>query len=120
MINLLLISSYETIDFARYLDTIEFNVALYSRVKGHSKIISKNLPFMMEKGNQNRLWHSFNDWWLSLTVYLTMSKALKLKINYKALLYCAIRLRSIAKKYPRFADTGFQGHAFLKDFQGGS
>jgi len=118
LMNLLLWSSVYFVDFRRYLDTIEFNVEMFSSSKVPSSykiLVGKDL--MAEDNSQSnvkRLWHSYQDFVTGVAAYIMMSKAIRAPLNVRALVYILRRLNAIKRKYPRFLQPGWQAAQFLR------
>jgi hypothetical protein len=123
LINLILISAYATVDWKRYFDSIEGNIATYSRSPGAVRSMSLLAKAHLLAEGQWRhplsLWHGYDDYVLSIPVALVMGAAMGFRCDPRCLLYISGRLRSLKSRFPKFGDMGFQSHSFAQSQKAG-
>jgi hypothetical protein len=116
MSNLLLVSPFTTVNWHLYIRSIWGNVQLYSRKKGMMKeynmLIKKN---MLAEANVRLgpvLWHSYDDYKLSIGVAFVTAFQLGIPIDIRAARLLLLELNDIRSKYPKFKHMGFQSREF--------
>jgi head-tail adaptor len=117
MINLLLISSFWPVDFARYMRVIEFNVRVFSRKEKGREVNRWSSRHLLAESNwrlKGVLWHSYFDWYGAVGTYLAMAKILGFPVNVRGIRYVIKELQRIRAENPRFNEMGFQSLEFSK------
>jgi hypothetical protein len=97
LVNLLLASSFITIDFRRYLDTVDWNVRTVmgerAALNEFDRLAKSNL--LSENRDRRTLWHTYWDYYYGVITALLMVKTLKLPFNPKVYRYVIKRLNLI-------------------------
>jgi hypothetical protein len=111
MVNTLIASSYTTIDFRRYLRTIEYNVRSTMREQSGKASRAEDQP--QGERSVNALWHGFFDWFYATDVYREMCKIYRLSFNSEAFDFVRKELLVIKRKLPTFVQReGFQATGY--------
>jgi hypothetical protein len=87
LVNLLIASNFVVIDFGRWLNSVEGNIA------------GRSAKTVFEDAEKHELWHSLDEWLLAISAYKLMAKEMNLEIDEERLLYISDGLSRI-----------FQGH----------
>jgi hypothetical protein len=91
LVDILLACSLGVIDIIRYWKTVMYHIKYVAK-------LPKDVE-LMEKHTQGVYWHSYDDWFSAIAVYLVMCKVLKIKVCYVEVLISASMLNKIVKLY---------------------
>ena len=89
VINLLIASSFTTIDINRYMKTVESNIltsrSVVQYMKKFNYLTGRNL--LSERGWKyyTKLWHNYYDYYYAIIVYISLCRVLKIELNVRGI-----------------------------------